>query len=349
MRVLAIDVGAGTTDVLLWDSGCGGENQTHLIVPSGTKVVAAQIGRATALRLPVIFEGPLMGGGSNASAMKRHVAQGLAFYATPTAGGSFNDDLAAVAAMGVSLVEPQEVSSLATAGAVRVRSGDIRFPELLEALRLVGESAPLDGCALAVQDHGRAEPGESARPFRFEKVAATLARSHRLSGFFHRRDDVPEYFTRMRAAADLIDAAIPLVVGDTGPSALWGASLAASKMPCLAINFGNSHTMMAFVDGESVDGVFEHHTSMLDAARMESYVRRFAAADLENAEVFAGGGHGTIKTSRPVDLAQVEILVTGPRRREFASVGLALTEASLHGDMMLTGCYGLLQGYLATR
>lgn len=347
MRVLAIDVGAGTTDVLLWDSGCAGENQTHLIIRSGTRVVADEIDRATARRLPVVMEGPLMGGGANASAMRRHVAQGLAFYSTPAAAGSFNDDLDAVAAMGVTVVAPGEVASIVEAGAVRVRSGDVRFPELLEALRLVGESASLDGCALAVQDHGRAAPGESDRTFRFEKVAATLARSRELSGFFYGRDEVPEYFTRMRAAAHLIDAGIPLVVGDTGPSALWGASLASSKKPCLAINFGNSHTMMAFIDGGSIDGVFEHHTSMLDPEKMESIVRRFAAAELGNEEVFADGGHGTIRVSLPLDLAQVEILVTGPRRREFASMGLALTEASLHGDMMLTGCYGLLQGYLA--
>jgi uncharacterized protein (DUF1786 family) len=347
VRLLAVDVGAGTTDVLLWDSGCGGENQTHLIVPSGTRVVADEIDRATARRLPVVMEGPLMGGGANASAMKRHVAQGLAFYATPLAAGSFNDDLETVADMGVSLVAPEEVTWIVEAGAVRVRSGDVRFHELLEALRLVGESAPIDGCALAVQDHGRAAPGESDRTFRFEKVAATFARSRHLSGFFYPRDEIPEYFTRMGAAADLIDPGIPLVVGDTGPSALWGASLAASAMPCLAINFGNSHTMMAFVDGETIDGVFEHHTSMLDPAKMESYVRCFAAGDLENVGVFADGGHGTLEVSRPFDLARVEILVTGPRRREFASMGLPLTEASLHGDMMLTGCYGLLQGYLA--
>ena len=101
MRVLCIDVGAGTTDVLLWDSGCSGENQTHLIVPSGTRVVADGIDRATRRRLPVIMEGPLMGGGANASAMRRHVAQGLAFYATPMAATASRSSLKLPAATGV--------------------------------------------------------------------------------------------------------------------------------------------------------------------------------------------------------------------------------------------------------
>lgn len=354
MRILALDVGCGTTDILLWDSEVEGENQTHLIVPSGTRRVAAEIEMATSHGAAVSFEGPLMGGGPSGRAMKRHVASGLPFYATPAAAGSFDDDLDAVTEMGVVLVSSEEAGSLVQAGARRVLSGDVRFSEILQALRLLGEEAPLDGCALAVQDHGLAPPGESDRTFRFETMAETLARSRHLSGFFHRSDEVPSYLTRMRAAADLLSAdtslladGISLVVGDTGPAALWGASMAAAETPCLAVNFGNSHTLMAFVHDGSISGLFEHHTSMLDPHKMESYIRRFAAGDLTMEEVFDDGGHGMLRVDRPFDLRSTEIVATGPRRARFSGMGLPMTEASLHGDMMLTGCYGLLQGYLA--
>ncbi|MCL5736235.1 MAG: DUF1786 family protein [Actinobacteria bacterium] len=347
MRVLAVDVGCGTTDILLWDDERQGENQTHLIVPSRTCVVAGEISRATAARQSVVFAGPLMGGGPNATSMRRHVAGGLSFYATPEAAGSFNDDLEAVAAAGVTVVTPQEVPSLVDAGAVFVNSGDLDVSALFRALELLGESASVDGCALAVQDHGFAVAGESDRTFRFGKMAATLSASPRLSGFFYQREEIPSYFTRMLAAAGLFEANGALVVGDTGPSALWGASLSAPGSPCLAVNFGNSHTLMGFVDRGTMDGLFEHHTSMLDPGKMESYARRFAAGELGNEEVFADGGHGTLKVSRSYDLAKVPIVVTGPRRGFFASVDLPMVEASIHGDMMITGCYGLLQGYLA--
>ena len=217
MRVLAIDVGCGTSDVLLWDSGSEEENQTHMIIPSGTEVVAAEIGRATAEERPVVFTGPLMGGGPSGGAMRRHISRGLAFYATAPAAQSFNDDLEAVAAMGVTLVPLRDVASLVDGGAVLVRSGDLRFPELLEALRLVGEEAALDGCALAVQDHGQAGPGVSDRTFRFEMMSDTLARSRHLSSFFRTPDELPGYLTRMRATADLMSVGTPLIVGDTGP------------------------------------------------------------------------------------------------------------------------------------
>jgi uncharacterized protein (DUF1786 family) len=177
--VLAVDVGCGTTDMLLWDSSMEGENQIHLIVPSATRVVAAEIGEATRRGLPVVFAGPLMGGGPNMEAMKLHVARGLPFLATPSAAASFDDDLRAVAAMGVTVVGEDEIGGPGDLSprphgpglrdAVWVRSGDLRFADLLRALSLVGVAPSLDGCAVAggvavVLNRGGPAPG-SARPW----------------------------------------------------------------------------------------------------------------------------------------------------------------------------------------
>ena len=353
MRVLVIDVGAGTTDILLWDKAAQGENQTHLIVPSATRVVAAEIADATARGAPVLFEGPLMGGGASTLAMKRHVAQGLAFYATPSAAQTFDDDMDVVSGWGVTIVEADAAAAPShgaakPGGAVPVRSGDIRFDQLREALALVGEPAALDGCAVAVQDHGQAPAGVSDRVFRFQNLTVALARSAHLKDLFYRPASVPAHLTRVRAAAECVamTADLPLVLGDTGPSALWGASLAARTAPCLAVNFGNGHTLMSLVDGDRMDGLFEHHTAMLDPGKMLSYMRRFAAGEPMGDDVLADGGHGVLPVSTPFGLEDVEVVVTGPRRGRFASMDLRQTEASLHGDMMLTGCYGLLQGFL---
>ncbi len=367
MRVLVIDVGAGTTDILLWDSAAHGENQTHLIVPSATRVVAAEIAEATDRRVPVFFAGPLMGGGASTLAMKHHVAQGLAFCATPSAAQTFDDDMEVVSGWGVTIVDEDAADAASPGGAARssgkamsrgaalppgavlVRSGDVRFDQLRDALALVGEPAALDGCALAVQDHGQAPSGVSDRVFRFQNLTVALARSARLKDLFYRSASIPAYLTRVRAAAECVAtvADLPLVLGDTGPSALWGASLAARTSPCLAVNFGNGHTLMSLVNGDRIDGLFEHHTAMLGPDKMLSYMRRFAAGELKGEEVLADGGHGALPVSAPFVLEGVEVVVTGPRRGRFVSMDLRQTEASLHGDMMLTGCYGLLQGFLA--
>jgi uncharacterized protein (DUF1786 family) len=289
-----------------------------------------------------------MGGGASTMAMKEHVAQGLAFLATPSAARTFDDDLDVVADWGVAIVDADAAGATAPRDAVIVRSGDIRFDQLEEALALMGESAEVEGCAVAVQDHGHAPAGVSDRVFRFEKLSLALQHSPRLKDLFYARASVPEHLTRMRAAAECVSAAdLPLILGDTGPSALWGASLAARTSPCLAVNFGNGHTLMSLVNGDCVDGLFEHHTGMLGPDKMLSYMRRFAAGALTGGEVLADGGHGALPVSRPFSLDEVEVVVTGPRRGRFAVMNVRMTEASLHGDMMLTGCYGLLQGFLA--
>ena len=104
---------------------------------------------------------------------------------------------------------------------------------------------------------------------------------------------------------------------------------------------------MSRVEHEELDGLFEHHTSQVTPGQMADYVRRFAAGSLPDAEVLAGGGHGVVPVARRFDLASVEVVVTGPNRGRFADLGVPVVEAGLYGDMMLTGCWGLLQGFLA--
>ncbi len=351
MRVLCVDVGMGTSDVLLYDDGAREENRTHLVVPSATQVVGSEIRQATERGVPVAFTGHLMGGGPSTVAMLSHVERGLPFYADPWAARTFSDDLDEVAAMGVRLVDRHEIEARVSEGAVRVQSGDLRLRQLLEALRLLGETAPLDGIAVAVQDHGEAPAGVSDRVFRFQKLAHLLAGTGDLGRLFFSADSIPSYFTRMRAAAACVTGEpegrrLDVVVGDTGPSALWGAALTTGA-PCLAVNYGNGHTLMGRVTGRCVDGLFEHHTSKVSPEMMASYVRRFAAGALENSEVLSSGGHGVIAGAHPFSLDEVELRVTGPNRRRFRGIAPREVEVALHGDMMITGCYGLLEGYRA--
>jgi uncharacterized protein (DUF1786 family) len=296
----------------------------------------------------VVFSGPLMGGGASSVALDRHVARGLAFYAEVSAAKTFADDLKRVAGMGVTIVSEDEAAGLRRRH-MAVRSGDVRLDDLLGALRLLGEVRPFDGVAVAVQDHGEAPPGVSDRVFRFEQMARALARSRHLADFFYAPEGVPAHFTRLAAVAAGLatDFEDRVVIGDTGPAALWGASLAADGRPCLAINFGNGHTLMSFVEHEELDGLFEHHTSQVDAGLMAYYVRHFAAGTLSDAEILAGGGHGVVPVSRRFDPEATEVVVTGPNRGRFGDLGLPVVEAGLYGDMMLTGCWGLLQGFFA--
>src|SRR3712207_666800 len=59
-RILAIDVGAGTQDVLLYESDKTPENCVKLVLPSQTQIVGRRIRAATAIGRPVHLTGTLM-------------------------------------------------------------------------------------------------------------------------------------------------------------------------------------------------------------------------------------------------------------------------------------------------
>ena len=52
MRILAIDVGTGTQDILLFDTDLIVENCPKLVVPSATAIIAQRVKRATRQERP---------------------------------------------------------------------------------------------------------------------------------------------------------------------------------------------------------------------------------------------------------------------------------------------------------
>src|SRR5215211_6142154 len=101
--ILAIDVGAGTQDVLLFDPAREPENCLKLVLPSQTQIVGARVREATAAGLPIHLCGALMGGGASTDGMKDHLAAGLAISATTDAARTIHNDLQRVRSIGVEI------------------------------------------------------------------------------------------------------------------------------------------------------------------------------------------------------------------------------------------------------
>lgn len=344
MRVLAADIGFGTTDILVYDDSLPIENCPKLVIPSRTQQVAAAIRQATSQGLPVVMTGVTMGGGPSGAALRAHLAAGLPFYAGRGAAFTFNDDLDKVRSWGVVIIEDPDAGP---AHSIPIFSGDLDMPRLMEALAGLGVDPRFDGACVAVQDHGFS-PGASNRKFRFRLWRELLGRDPSLGSLAWTAAEIPAPYTRMQATASLLAGQVPhVVMMDTGPAALWGALLSRpDQRPMLAVNVGNGHTLAALVENGAIQGLVEHHTSLLDREKFEKLIRRFAAAELSDDEVFSEGGHGCIPPSGPVELDGLTPLpVTGPRRESVAGGRLSLEFAAPLGDMMLTGCFGLLEAY----
>jgi uncharacterized protein (DUF1786 family) len=167
-RILAVDIGAGTQDILLYEDGIPVENCVKLVIPSATSMVAGKIARATAAGKDIFLAGHLMGGGSSVKAMKNHLAAGLHVYATSAAAKTVRDDPREVESMGVEIVD-----GLPNNDCEKIELRDMDLNRLGKALSFFDVSLP-DVVAVAVQDHGEII-GRSNRKFRFEHLENSMA------------------------------------------------------------------------------------------------------------------------------------------------------------------------------
>lgn len=367
MRILTVDIGTGTQDIYLYDSRLDLENGFKLVLPSPTMMVHRRLKQATRRGEAVLLRGVIMGGGPSGWAAEAHIKAGHRLYATEAAARTLDDDLDRVAALGVTLVSDDEAAHLpGPVTAIDLR--DFDFSAIAAAFDIFGVSLRgLEAVAVAVFDHGDAPPGFSDRQFRFDYLDARIREKNHLSAFAYRAADVPPIMTRLQAVVKSAqDVDRPLVVMDTAPAAVLGATFDRKVAACrrvIVANVGNFHTLAFRLAGGKIEGVFEHHTGLLDLPRLEHYLHALAAGTLQHAEVFDDHGHGAlIYAPSPLLLGEGEfdVAVTGPRRNLFLPPREAKPplseERSPHadrrplvpyfptpfGDMMITGCFGLL-------
>ena len=344
MQILAVDVGTGTQDVLLFDTERSPENALKLVMPSPTAILARAIAAATRTGVDLLLTGVTMGGGPCSWAAREHLEAGYRVFATPDAARTFNDDLAEVATMGVEVVSEEEAQHLA---AVRTLTMiDFDYGGLARAFGAFGvELDNVDVLAVAVFDHGAAPPGVSDRLFRFEYLAERIQEGGGLPGFAFVRDEIPPSMTRLRAAASSAPAGRPLVAMDTAPAAVLGAledPQVRTQEEAIVANVGNFHTLAFRLREGAIAGLYEHHTGLLDPQRLETLLAQLAAGALSHDELFAEHGHGALVLD-PVPGPLDFVAVTGPRWGMLAGSDLHPYLAVPHGDMMMAGCWGLVR------
>lgn len=346
MQILAVDVGTGTQDILLFDSGWQLENCPSMVMPSPTALVANEIRAATARRQDVLLTGFTMGGGPSGWAARDHLKAGLRVYATSEAARTFDDDLEAVQRMGVTLVSDDEAARLQSVASVYTR--DLDFASVGSALELFGVPLKPEVLAVAVFDHGAAPPGFSDRVFRFNYIAHRVRQQNRLTAFAYLGPAIPDELTRFRAVAEnaaRVCPSAPLVVMDTGPAAMLGSledPSVSSHRSVMLVNVGNMHTLAFHLVDRRIVGLFEHHTGMLTRDKLDAYLSKLADGTISHREVFEDSGHGALVVEKGSEEPSL-VAVTGPRQGLLRGSAWDPYFAVPHGNMMLAGCYGLLR------
>lgn len=353
MKILTVDVGTGTQDIFLYDSALDLENGFKLVVPSPTMMVARRMQAATQAGAGVVLTGVVMGGGPSQWATQAHVRAGYRVYATPGAARSFNDDLEFVEReMGLTLVGEEEAAQIAARSDVfAVELRDFDLPRIADAFAAFGHKLDFDAIGVAVFDHGDAPPDVSDRQFRFDYLDERIRARNSLSAFAFLADEIPPSMTRLQAVAQSYSGDAPLVVTDTAPAAVLGASLdplVQQRERVVIANVGNFHTLAFRVRRPgSIEGVFEHHTGEIDRRRLDDLLAALADSTLKHEDVFEDMGHGALvyePAPLPLDASSDwGVVVTGPRRNLMRGSRHRPYFAVPYGDMMIAGCFGILR------
>ena len=339
IRVLAVDVGAGTQDILVYDSRRTPENCFKLVLPSQTQIVGRRIREATKAGRAIHLTGSLMGGGESGYAVTDHLTAGYLVTATPTAVRTLHNNPDRVAGMGV------VISDAAPAGALEIQLSDIDLHALHHALELFGVEMP-ETVAIAIQDHGY-RPGSGNNEVRFEYLQSLVENGGQLADTVFR--DPPSGMTRMESVVETVPGAY---VMDTGAAAVLGAlgdpivANAVDSEGAVLVNVGNMHTFATLVKSRRLFGLFEHHTGGITAGIIGDLVERLRSGTIDGA-TFARDfdGHGAALDPRYFAEGPFQfVAVTGPKRAIARPLGFH--EAAPHGDMMLTGAFGLVEGVL---
>jgi uncharacterized protein (DUF1786 family) len=349
VKVLALDIGAGTEDVLLFDSQNKNiENCIKFVLPSPSNVFATKVREATQLRRNIFVRGDIIGGGAFSNALREHVDKGLRAIITEKAAYTVRNDLDEVRQLRIEIVKDENEPEGFPGETLIVE--EINLQQLQKFLTGFGETfVDIDVVAIAVQDHGVFPKGTSNRKFRIQKIRELLKENPKAENLAFIEDEIPPCFLRMKSAAEASRRQLPnakVLLMDTAPDAILGCinDPAVEKSDSvLAINVGNGHTMAAIISHGEIIGVMEHHTRLLTPQKIERLLVDFADGKLTDEQVFKDNGHGLFYLAEPPGFSRIQkIAATGPNRKILSETKLPVYFAVPAGDVMMTGPVGLV-------
>lgn len=337
MKILAVDVGKGTQDIMLFDSQQSMENSVKLVLPSPTRILASKISK---INQNLYLSGETMGGGPVNQAIENHLKKGYQVVMEENAARTIRDDLKKVAALGIEIISldesPSEYSDF-----VKLELKDVDLDAIGLALSYFDVELDFDYLGVAVQDHGYNED-MGDRNFRFLKIKEKLNQPLNPEEFsFHR--DIPDYFTRMKAVSRTLSDFDPFLM-DSKFASVCGATMDPMVQELnsyIVMDVGNGHTLAASIENGKIRGVFEHHTSSLTPEKIEYYLKKLSDATITHEEVHQDHGHGAWALEPINDIEK--LVVTGPRRGLMEEVQFPVYHASPAGDVMMTGPVGLIK------
>ncbi|MDZ7695804.1 MAG: DUF1786 family protein [Deltaproteobacteria bacterium] len=342
-RFLMIDIGAGTMDLLVYDT----DADTHFkaVVRSPVQSLADALDR---LEGRLLVTGVEMGGGPVSGVLTRKAAEGEVVMSRASA-ATIHHSEARVTAAGIRIVEDDRVERLKMEGDFTVFDiADIETERIEGIVHGLGVPFTFDAVAVCAQDHGVPPDGVSHLDYRHQIFKAALDKAPFPHTLLYEAGAVPKPFNRLRSIA-MRAKALPagqVFVMDSGMAAILGASMdprATDRERFMILDMATSHTLGAALERGEIAGFFEYHTRDIDVGRLEALIKGLAEDALDHAQILQEGGHGATMRKAAGAEAMDLIITTGPKRRLAAPSRLPLFWGAPLGDNMMTGTVGLLE------
>ena len=343
MQYLMVDIGAGTMDVLCYDT----EADLHFkaVVKSPVRTIAET---AAAIPGDLIVTGCEMGGGPITGVLMQR-AKRAEVVMSSSAAATLHHDLEKVRSWGIKVYEDDQAEEIR-----RDKKYQSLILEDLDAgrLRLIvegfGVPFAFDAVVVCAQDHGIPPPGVSHLDFRHNILTNLLEKNPYPHALLFEGDEVPDTMNRLRSLANSARSfpTAEVYVMDSGMAAMLGGAMdivSQQKQRVVILDIATSHTVGAAMIGEEIAGFFEYHTSDITLVRLEQLMVDLCEGKLEHDQILKEGGHGAFSRQAFGFDAVEAIIATGPKRRLVAASRLPIEYGAPLGDNMMTGTVGLLE------
>jgi len=342
-KFLMVDIGAGTMDVLWYDT------ETTLHYKAAVKSPVLYVAeKAAELTGNLLVTGTEMGGGPVTSILKQRARQAEVVMSA-SAAATLHHDPARVRSWGIDIVEDARAEDLQKdENYAHLVLGDMDVGRLRKIVEGFGVPYAFDAVVICAQDHGVPPAGVSHLDYRHNMFLERLEKTPYPHVLLYECGEVPVEMNRLSSIAQNARSipADEIYVMDSGMAAILGGSmdiLAHGRERIVILDVATSHTVGAGMLGDEIAGFFEYHTADITLERLENLLVELCDGKIEHRRILAEGGHGAY-LRQAIGFETIDIIIaTGPKRSLLARSKFQIAFGAPLGDNMMTGTVGLLE------
>ncbi|EFK95355.1 pyruvate formate-lyase activating enzyme [sediment metagenome] len=338
-----IDIGAGTMDLLCYDSESGSHFKS--VARSPVIEIAERINSTPG---DLLLTGCEMGGGNLSEVLKKRAKVNKVIM-TRSASATLSHDIDKILSSDIKVIDDNDAPDFIENNSYsHLEISDVDLGRIKGIVDGLGFPFQFDVAAICAQDHGVPPRGLSHLDFRHNVFRQNLEKFPYAYSLLYRDDEIPDAMNRLKSIAKDTKKipADEIYVMDSGMAAILGTSLdmeGSNTERKIVLDIATSHTVGAALEGDEICGFFEYHTRDISLIKLEELIIELAEGRLEHKKILAEGGHGAYMRKR-LGFESIEmILATGPKRRIILGSKLPIRLGAPFGDNMMTGTTGLLE------